>query len=519
MQRPQVHTVLILAIALSALGFRLVQLDRRPMHNDEANQAVRCGSLLETGRYRYDPDEHHGPSLYYLTLPVAWLTSGTRFADTTEATFRIVPVLAGVALILLMPLVADGIGRWSAVFAAILAAVSPAMVFYNRFYIQESLLTLFTFGLIAAAWRLARSGRSFWALITGVFAGLMYSTKETCVIAFGSMLAAALTVLAAPRTGPGLRSRVPSRQAVRNVAVAAVTACVVSAAFFSSFFTNPHGPVDSLRSFAVYLDRAAGETVHVHPWFYYMQMIIHSRYGRGPAWSEGLIVALAVVGALAVLTRRLPAGSDGSMARFLAVYAILITAVYSAIPYKTPWCMLSFLHAMMLLAGVGASSLFQFVKPRAAKVALALVLTGCTAHLARQAVLANSRFCADPRNPYVYAHTSIDLLKLVDRMDELAAVHPRGHGMFVQVIAHPHQTWPLPWYLRRFRAVGYWTDPADVPDAGSVPVIITSPAHTEALAGRTQDRYQLEYFGLRPEVLLAVYIRRDLWEKFLDTRR
>ena len=28
--------------------------------------------------------------------------------------------------------------------------------------------------------------------------------------------------------------------------------------------------------------------------------------------------------------------------------------VYSAIPYKTPWCLLGFLHGMILLAGVGA---------------------------------------------------------------------------------------------------------------------------------------------------------------------
>ena len=43
----------------------------RPMHGDEANQAVRTGMLLETGRYDYDPQDHHGPSLYWLTLPVA----------------------------------------------------------------------------------------------------------------------------------------------------------------------------------------------------------------------------------------------------------------------------------------------------------------------------------------------------------------------------------------------------------------------------------------------------------------
>jgi hypothetical protein len=34
-----------------------------------------------------------------------------------------------------------------------------------------------------------------------------------------------------------------------------------------------------------------------------------------------------------------------------------------------------------------------------------------------------------------------------------------------------------------------------------------------------QKSHQGEFFGLRPEVLLAVHIRKDLWEKFLEDRR
>ena len=70
----------ILLIAAAALALRLPQLAVRPMHGDEANQAVRTGLLWETGVYRYDPAEHHGPSLYYLTLPALWLSGAKDFA-------------------------------------------------------------------------------------------------------------------------------------------------------------------------------------------------------------------------------------------------------------------------------------------------------------------------------------------------------------------------------------------------------------------------------------------------------
>ena len=66
--------VLVVTIALAAgLVLRLARLDVRPMHHDEANQAVKFGALLERGEYAYDAQDHHGPTLYYLTLPFARL--------------------------------------------------------------------------------------------------------------------------------------------------------------------------------------------------------------------------------------------------------------------------------------------------------------------------------------------------------------------------------------------------------------------------------------------------------------
>ena len=60
---------LFLLSSPARLLLRSVALGLRPMHHDEANQAVKFGTLLEKGEYRYDKNDHHGPSLYYLTLP------------------------------------------------------------------------------------------------------------------------------------------------------------------------------------------------------------------------------------------------------------------------------------------------------------------------------------------------------------------------------------------------------------------------------------------------------------------
>ena len=55
------------------------------------------------------------------------------FSRLTEARLRLLTVLFGVGLILLLPLVADGLGREAAIAAGVLTAISPAMVFYSRY--------------------------------------------------------------------------------------------------------------------------------------------------------------------------------------------------------------------------------------------------------------------------------------------------------------------------------------------------------------------------------------------------
>ncbi len=127
---------LFLCALAGALVFRLARLDVRPVHPDEANQAVKFADLLERGDYRFDPRDHHGPTLYYLTLPAARLAGTRSLAALDETELRAVPALFGAGLLVLLLLFAGGLSREAILSAAFLAAVSPAMVYYSRFYIR-----------------------------------------------------------------------------------------------------------------------------------------------------------------------------------------------------------------------------------------------------------------------------------------------------------------------------------------------------------------------------------------------
>ncbi|HSD67347.1 MAG TPA: hypothetical protein VLF95_11635, partial [Vicinamibacteria bacterium] len=109
---------------LLAAALRFPGLAARPMHADEAVHADKLGTLLETGRYAYDPAEYHGPTLYYLTLPSAWLQGARRYVGIDEVTLRVVPAVLGVVLVAAHLGARAFLGAPGAAIAALLAAIS-----------------------------------------------------------------------------------------------------------------------------------------------------------------------------------------------------------------------------------------------------------------------------------------------------------------------------------------------------------------------------------------------------------
>ncbi|MDH4219605.1 MAG: TIGR03663 family protein [Candidatus Aminicenantes bacterium] len=503
---------LFLLVVCAALLFRTVRLDLRPMHHDEANQAVKFGDLLEKGTYRYDPNEHHGPSLYYLSLPFAWISSGTSFASLDEKTLRMVPAIFGVGVVLLLLLLRGGYSSSTIFFSGILAAVSPVMVYYNRFYIQETLLVFFLVGAIATSWRYHQDRTWGWAAATGFFCGMVYATKETSLIVFGSLIASLLLARIFEKRN-GRKGFILS-----HFLAFLGTALVSSFLLFSSFFQNPRGILDSVVAFRTYFERAAEAGFHSYPWSYYLKMLAFSRYGDGPIWSEALILVLALVGCIAAFRPGSDKDSHPLFMRFVCFYAIVSTAIYSLIPYKTPWNMLPFYIGIVLLAGNGTAFLLESSKKLIIQSLIVVILGVGFYHLGMQSFRANFEYHADPRNPYVYAQTSMDFLNLVHRIDDLAQYHPDRREMLIKVITYADEAWPLPWYLRGFSRVGYWEEAEEAGDMSEAPLIISSVDKTEKLWSRLKETHQAEFYGLRPEVLLILHIKKDLWDEFLEKK-
>ena len=169
----------LVALALTAgLGLRLARLDVRPMHNDEANQAVKFGELLEQGDYRYDAFDHHGPTLYYLTLPSAWLRGQATFASLDEYTLRAVPAVFGAATILLVLLLEPAIGRTARGRRRRADGRVTRHGLLLRMYIQESMFACFALVFAIALGRAITEGGVRWPAIAGIAAGLTLQPRR-----------------------------------------------------------------------------------------------------------------------------------------------------------------------------------------------------------------------------------------------------------------------------------------------------------------------------------------------------
>jgi len=505
---------LLLAVAL-ALALRCPQPAARPMHSDEANNALKFRALWETGVYKYDPIEFHGPTLPYATFAWAKLTGAPRdFARFDEATLRMVTVLFGIGLILLLPLICDGLGARPTLAAGLLTAASPAMVFYSRYYIHEMPLVFFTLLALAAGWKYTRRKNPGWAILAGAALGLMQATKETFIFALG---AAALALAA----NEYWRRRIdateePGRFKFRYAHAGAALAAwlLIHITLFSSFFTNGSGPLDSIRTYLPWTRRVEGASPHIHTWDFYLLRLLFYHVAKGPIWSEALILILALVAVVAVFRHKLPAGANPNFVRFLALYTFFLTFIYCVLPYKTPWCLLGFWQGMILLAGVGAVALVERATSRPRRLAFAALLAIGVGQLAIEAWLASVTRPALPGNPYAYSQTSPDVLKLASQIEALAAASPQGRQMLIKVMAPDSGYWPLPWYLRDFSNTGWWPQ---VPADPYAPVMIVS-SKFDANLDANKTHLMAGLYALRPDTFFELYVSTNLWNDYLRSR-
>lgn len=503
------------------------------MHTDEAVHAEKFGILLETGEYEYNPHEYHGPLIYYSALPFARATGAKTLADLPdERPLRLPIVIYSALLAGAVVLCGQALGRTDALYAGILFAVSPAFAFYGKYFIQEVPFVFFCFVALACAWQMLQTAQWRWAIATGLATGCAIALKETWVMIMGS---AALTALLLHlTTSSGATPRPIDWKKYTPLALLTILLSLLTGIFIlSNFFQNPAAIWHTFSAIGGYINRGIsgdsstfGAGIHDHPWYYYFQLLTWPKVEGPWVWTEGITYLLGIIGLISTIRRWT---DEPRPWHAIAILTLLLTAFYSAIPYKTPWNVLPMFTGWTLLAGHGASVILHTSIALTSRISrhpitrhatCALIwplLLAWPAWLSMQTYRATITRSADTRNPYAYSPTSPNLLRLANRAHQLAAHTPDGKQMLIQIISPENDYWPLPWYLRHFTRIGYYNDPAQA-HPGAAMIIMTHTTDPDADPPQSPQgigQRMQEFYGLRPDVLLNVYIQQDLWDAFM----
>jgi uncharacterized protein (TIGR03663 family) len=455
------------------------------MHTDEAINAYIIGDLLAGKAYQYDPKDRHGPALYAVALPIAKLAGVKNFAGMTETSVRLGPALVGAFTVLLFGLLLEALGTFPTLGAALLFAISPITIYYSCDFIHETLFVAATLWTIAFAFRILQENSTNNAVALGACAGLMLACKETATLHFAAFGIAALFWLGPARLA--YPRSIDWRPVARAGAIAFISFCVILVTLYTWGGTRWQGLADLGHSIPHLASRASGEG-HQKPAWYYLALLTGG-------WSGIPVLLLAACGAVTLPWKN----SSGKIFPALVVYLVVIALLYSVIPYKTPWLALNLWLPIALLAGNGFAWFWQTAGNNPGRIGFAVIALALIAALGRDTVQRVFIAPAGERNPYAYAQTVEDILRLPERVQQLAEKSPAGNNLRIAVVAT--DPWPMPWYLRKFPHVGFWQP---YQDTGAADVYITS-AEAAGTAGAPWEKWRPEFFGVRPEVLMLLW--------------
>lgn len=541
---------LLLAISLAsvvglALWLRVPGLGDKPLHSDEGVNGWFSLRLYWWNVYRYQPTDYHGPFLYYVNALLF------KVLGPSDESLRLGTALfGGLTPLLLWPL-RRWLGAAGAVAAGLLIACAPAMVYFSRTVIHETYLIFFTLIWVAGLLHFLAKPAVGSAAVAALGASGAFCNKETAILTAGSLaLGLALAWSLGRPNYDGVRGDhdlFAGRSRFEAFDVAFVrswklwlggTALFFSGVvlFFSSFFSysvreeyaSRLAPIPEwfvgvgafFRAFVPWLEHGSSGRNQGKDWDYFWHLMQDTE-------GSALTFALAA-GLLAVLLRQ-------RFGLFLLGWALSSFFAYSAILYKTPWCVLNIDLPVFLLCGWGVGRCLSFAADfgrhpvlRVVSCALPLLLLPSLVSSVQTSLLDNSERFDDDSVEWVYVQTERGFYDLLRDHLGVAAADPQADGLGPAVINVNGKN-PVRWYLitrgwehERSRYLS-WKKTSDIlPSteelADSDIIVVVGPVKRRLgeLVEQTGLDWHRETYPLRPGWKIGAWYRQDLWDRYQE---
>ena len=232
-------------------------------------------------------------------------------------------------------------------------------------------------------------------------------------------------------------------------------------------------------------------------------------------WAEGIVTVVFLGGAVSCLA--LPASTDWRL-RLAAIAGPGTMLAYSLIPYKTPWCAISFLWPFFFTAAAGLAEILERYPLPAEQWAVrgaGTVLAGVSAWWMTDLNFVRP---TDDKLDYVYVQTFNDMWRITEPLLALAQDHPEEYTKMHGVILCG-STYPLPWVLGDFTGIGYYSAGSKPQDYRADFLLVESNRVAEAEEHLDADYYK-EEVQLRPALgELELYFRASLFRPYFPDDR
>lgn len=173
-----------LTIILATIGTRFWDLGSRAQHHDESMHAFYSWELYQGKGFVHNP-LLHGPVLFHATALIYFLFGASDY------TSRVAPALFGLGFVLAPYFLRKWLGRYGALAAAAMFAISPGFLYYSRFIREDIFSAGFEILAFIALIKYLEGRRQFHLCLLAAALSLLFSTKEISYITtfiFGTFL-------------------------------------------------------------------------------------------------------------------------------------------------------------------------------------------------------------------------------------------------------------------------------------------------------------------------------------------
>lgn len=416
---------LLILLILSVLS-RFLFLTNKPIHFDEGINGWFVMQMKLTGFYKYDPTNYHGPLHFYVLAFFEYL-----FGRSVE-TLRAVPAFFGVLSVMFVGLDLFATRRVR-IPLAIFLLLSTAFIFFGRSGIHEMPFVFFQLVMAAGLLRWiegAKDSKAFSLVIIGLW-GMML-LKETFAVSLFAWGVAYLSLGYTEVRALFLKSTwapVWNRK-VRLLSLGLIAGFVL---FFTGFMLNPHGFLDFFIAFLPWMKTGTHGNGHEKEFLYWVKVL---------AQAEPLVLLGIATSLVGIFTKN-------KAFRAVSVFSLVQLLVYSLIPYKTVWCMLTLVWGFYFSL---AYALVHWQNRIVHRGLIALTVILSVVQL-KSTYESNYKNPINMEHPYVYVNSTYELKDFVDFLATQFKAHPAWNQETIQV--GMREQWPWPWIFHAYPHLDY----------------------------------------------------------------